>query len=194
MKEKIAFLIVIFIMVLGFFGDEGITGNAIYTAKADLSVTEISAHGVDKATNDMHVVFGIENLGDSALKEGTEISARFFVRYTSPPVKHGGSAGSISTAEVFLEEAKATYVLTEDLKPGESVLAVSPPVPILLSTVRFFEKYDIKNRITVELDYERAIAEEDEKNNKLVKWYYMKEWSAVEEELLEPESLNIVKK
>ena len=107
------------------------------------------------------------------------VSAKFFVRYTSPPVKHGGSAGSISTAEVFLEEAKATYVLTEDLKPGESVLAVSPPVPILLSTVRFFEKYDIKNRITVELDYERAIAEEDEKNNKLVKWYFFQIWNLI---------------
>ena len=188
MKDKIALFIVIFIMILGFFSDGSITGNAVYTAKPDLSITEIVAHGVDKETNDMYVVFDIENSGDAVLKQGTAIPARFFVRYTAPPVKHETSSGSISTAEVFLEEVKAEYILEEDLIAGESVLAVSPPVPILLSTVRFFEKYKIKNRITVELDYEREIAEEDEKNNKLVKWYHMQEWDELEEEALEPEA------
>ena len=37
-------------------------------------------------------------------------------------------------------------------------------------------------------DNDREIKEEDEKNNKLVKWYYMQEWDVVEEEVLEPES------
>jgi hypothetical protein len=186
MRDTLAIFIVTTLLILGLFGEGRITGNATYNAKPDLSVTEITAHGVDTTTNEFFAVFGIENLGDSTLKKGTEIVVRFFVRYTAPPVKHEGSAGSISTAEVFLEEAKATYVLKEDLASGDHVLVVSPPVPILLSTVRFFEKYKIKNRITIELDYKRDISESDEKNNKLVKWYHMKEWENVEEEVLEP--------
>ncbi len=186
MRDTLAIFIVATLLIFGLFGEGRITGNATYNAKPDLSITKITAHGVDTTTNDFSAVFGIENVGDSALKEGTEISVRFFVRYTAPPVKHEENTGTISTAEVFLEEAKATYILTEDLDSGESVLVVSPPVPILLSTVRFFEKYDIKNRISIELDYEKAIAEKDEKNNKLVKWYHMQKWEAIDEEILEP--------
>ena len=186
MRNAVAVFIVAAVVLLGVFEDDAITGNAVYSSKPDLSVEEIVTHGVDKETNEFYVVFGILNEGSATLPKGTTIPVRMFVRYTEPPVKHEGSTGSISTAEVFLEEAKATYVLEEDLAVDESVLVISPPVPILLSTVRFFERYKIKNRITIELDNEREIKEEDEKNNKLVKWYYMQEWSGFEEEVLEP--------
>ena len=182
-----AVFIFVMVLVLGIFGETDITGNAVYSSKPDLSA-EIVTHGVDKETNEFYVVFEILNEGSASLAKGTTIPVRLFVRYTDPPVKHEGSTGSISTAEVFLEEAKARYVLQEELAVDESVLVISPPVPILLSTVRFFEKYKIKNRITIEIDNDREIKEEDEKNNKLVKWYYMKEWSWFEEEVLEPES------
>ncbi len=185
MRNTMAVFIVAAVVLLGVFGDDGITGNAVYSSRPDLS-TAIVTHGVDKETNEFYVVFEILNEGEAALKKGTTIPVRLFVRYTEPPVKHEGSTGSISTAEVFLEEAKATYVLEEELGSGGSVLVISPPIPILLSTVRFFEKYKIKNRITIEVDNDREIKEEDEKNNKLVKWYYMQEWSGFEDEVLEP--------
>ncbi|MBI5002431.1 hypothetical protein HZC31_03540 [Candidatus Woesearchaeota archaeon] len=186
MRNVVAVFIVAAVILLGVFGDEGITGNAVYSSKPDLTA-EIVAHGVDTETNEFYVVFEIVNEGSASLEQGTTIPVRLFVRYTAPPVKHEGSTGSISTAEVFLEEAKAAYALEEDLAVDESVLVISPPIPILLSTVRFFEKYKIKNRITIEVDNDREIKEEDEKNNKLVKWYYMQEWDGFEEEVLGPE-------
>ncbi len=187
MRNILALFIFVMVLVLGVFNGTDITGNVVYSAKPDLSVEEIVTHGVDKETKEMFIVFSIINEGDLVLKEGTPITTRMFVRYTTPPVKHEGSQGSISLAEVFFEEAKATYVLEEELGSGGSVLVISPPVPILLSTVRFFERYKIKNRITIELDFKRKIAEEDESNNKLVKWYHMQEWDELEEEVLEPE-------
>lgn len=185
MRTFLAWFIVIAVVVIGLTCDPQITGSAV-SSKPDLSL-EIVSHGVDKETKEMYIVFKIKNSGDVTLKEGTALTTRMFVRYTAPPVKHEGSQGSISTAEVFLEEVKATYVLPEDLHARETVLALSPSIPILLSTVRFFEKYKIKNRITIELDYERKISESNEKNNKIVKWYYMQEWDALKEEVLMPE-------
>ncbi len=185
MRTFLAWLIVIAVVVIGLTCDPQITGSAV-SSKPDIS-PEIVSHGVDKETEEMYIVFKIKNSGDVTLKEGTPITTRMFVRYTAPPVKQESGQGSISTAEVFLEEVKASYVLPEDLHAGETVLVVSSPVPILLSTVRFFEKYKIKNRITIELDYERKISENNEKNNKLVKWYYMQRWNVFEENVLEPE-------
>lgn len=185
MQNILSLFIVVILLSFGVFDEIGITANAVYSAKPDLSVEKIIAHGVDKEAEEMSIVFKIKNSGDVTLKKGTTITTRIFVRYTAPPVKQESSQGSISTAEVFLEEVKASYVLPEDLIAGETVLAISPPVPILLSTVRFFEKYKIKNRITVELDYEREISESNENNNKLVKWYYMQEWSGYNGDVLE---------
>lgn len=186
MRMFLAWLIVIVVVVIGLLCDPEITGNAV-SSKPDLSA-EVVTHGVDKDAEEMYIVFKVKNTGDAAIQEGTTITTRMFVRYTAPPVKHEGTQGSISTAEVFLEEVKASYVLPEDLIAGETVLVISPPVPILLSTVRFFEKYKIKNRITIELDYERQISESNEKNNKLMKWYYMQEWTGYEGAVLDVES------
>ena len=112
----------------------------------------------------------------------TVLSARIFVRYTAPPV----TQGDIKFAEVFIKEGKAKYVLEKDLNPGETVLVAAPHIPILISTVRFFEKYNIKNRITIQIDSSREIKEENEKNNQYRKWYYMQQWSEPEEDALEP--------
>ncbi len=182
MKDTIALIAILIILAMGlYYGNS--TGFAIYTPKPDLHVQEILAHGVDTNTNEMHIFYSLENSGDATLEQGTEISTRVIVRYTEPPVSHG----SISLAEVFFEEAKATYTLTENLNPGESVLVASPAIPILISTVRFFERYHIKNRITIELDTSRKIQEQDEKNNKLIKWYYMQQWEQPEDIALLPD-------
>src|SRR3989338_1662007 len=105
MRNVLAVFIVAAVVLLGVFGDDGITGNAVYSSKPDLTV-EIVADGVDKETNEFYVVFEILNEGSASLIKGTTIPVRLFVRYTEPPVKHEGSQGSISTAEVFLKNIK----------------------------------------------------------------------------------------
>jgi hypothetical protein len=178
MQDKIAILIVIIIIALGITTNGEITGHATYSwkpteiTKPDITVGEILEHGVNKEKREMYIHFTIENSGELPIKKGTEIYTRIFVKYRAPPVKQG----DLSLAEVFLEEVTPTYILEEDLYPGETIIVESPPVPILLSTVRFFERYDIKNRITIQLDADRQIQEADEKNNQKRKWYYMQEW------------------
>ncbi len=185
-KKYIAIISFTIILLLGFLSNGVSTGYIVYTQKSDISVEKILAHGVDAETNEMYVYYYIKNSGDYSLAKGTEISTRIRVRYIAPPVTSSGSSGSISLAEVFFEEATATYILQEDLKQGKTILVASPQIPILLSTVRFFEKYKIKNKITIELDSSRKIQETNEKNNKYTKWYYMQKLDEPEDAALEP--------
>ncbi len=186
MNEKLILFLFTLILCFGVLYEPTITGNIVYSSYPDLTVERILTHGVDTETQDFFVYYYIQNNGEETIKKGTEISTRLLVRYTAPPVTHEGSTGSITTAEIFFEEEKATYILEQDLESGETVLVASPCVSILLSTVRFFEKYDIKNKITLEIDSSRKIKESNEKNNKYTKWYYMQEWNQPEDIALTP--------